>query len=84
MHSVAHQGIAHFNSLLAFSKERKSAINLSNLGKFAKFDPRLFIYVRQVGGLQNHLCQAGWRSLKHFKYWGGGGNPNINIFGVTL
>ena len=37
-------------------KEGKSAINVSNLGNFAKFDPGLFIYVRPVGGPENHLC----------------------------
>ena len=34
----------------------KSAINPSNLGNFAKFGPRPFIYVRPVGGPENHLC----------------------------
>ena len=33
-------------------KEGKSAINLSNLGNLAKFDPGLLIYVGQVGGVQ--------------------------------
>ena len=35
-------------------KEGKSAINLSNLGKFAKFGPAIY------------LCEAGWRSRKLF------------------
>ena len=39
-----------------FNKEGKSAINLSNLGNFAKFDPGSFIYVRPVGGPENYLC----------------------------
>ena len=38
------------------AQKGKSAINLSNLGKFAKFDPGLFIYVRPVGGLEDYLC----------------------------
>ena len=25
-------------------------------GNFAKFDPRLFIYVRPAGGVENYLC----------------------------
>ena len=37
-------------------KERKSAINLSNLGKFCQFGPGPFIYVRPVGGPENDLC----------------------------
>ena len=36
--------------------EGKSAINLSNLGNFAKFGPGPFIYVRPVGGPENDLC----------------------------
>ena len=36
-------------------KEGKSAINLSNLGKFAKFGPGPFIYVRPVGGPKDYL-----------------------------
>ena len=39
-----------------FYKEGKSAINLSNLRKFAEFDPGPFIYVRPVGGVENYLC----------------------------
>ena len=41
---------------LANDKEGKSAINLSNLGIFAKFGPGPFIYVRLVGGAENYLC----------------------------
>ena len=37
-------------------KEGRSAINLNTLGKLAKVDPGLFIYVRPVGGLQAYLC----------------------------
>ena len=38
------------------NKEGKSAINLGNLGNFAKFGPGSFIYVRPVGGPENYLC----------------------------
>ena len=41
---------------LHFSKEGKSAINLGNLGNFAKFGPGPFIYVRPLGGPENYLC----------------------------
>ena len=34
----------------------KSAINLSNLGKFCQIWPRAIIYVRPVGGPENYLC----------------------------
>ena len=51
-------------------KEEKSATNRTSLGKFAKFDPGLFIYVRPVRGLQNYLCQAGWRSRKTLQVLG--------------
>ena len=37
-------------------QDGKSAINLSNLGNFAEFGPRPFIYVRPVGGPENFLC----------------------------
>ena len=45
----------HERGTISF-KEGKSAINLSNLGKFGKFGPRPFIYVRPVGGPENYLC----------------------------
>ena len=40
-----------------YVKEGKSAINLSNFGKFCQINgPGPFIYVRPVGGPENYLC----------------------------
>ena len=52
------QGIAMFLQYASMSalQKGKSAIILSNLGSFAKFDPGLFMYVRPVRGLEYDLC----------------------------
>ena len=53
----------------------RSAINLSNFGKLAKFDPGPFIYVRPVGGPKMIYVRpvGGPENTSNI-----GENPNIN------